>query len=98
MSDLGRLGKIHVPLGVFVSIISLPKLGVFCTDGELVDERSTENAKLIEGVFGFDLPLTTCRISVQMTEYASSSVPYRAAGMATAGDERKTVRNSRREL
>ena len=33
-----------------------------------------------------------------MTENASSSVPYRVAGMAPAGDDWKTFRDSRREL
>lgn len=69
MRDLGRLGKIYVPLGIFVSIISLPELELLCTDEELVHQRSAEKAKLIEDIFGFDLPLTTCRISVQMTVY-----------------------------
>ena len=48
MSDLRRLGKIHAPLGVFVLNISLRKLGVLCTDEELVDQYSTQKAKLIE--------------------------------------------------
>ena len=47
-NDLKRLRKTHVPRGSFVSIISLPELEILCTDEELVDQCSTEKAKLIE--------------------------------------------------
>lgn len=56
-----------------------------------------QQVKFIEWHLRFDLPLATCKILVQMTEYASSQVPYRIVGMGIAGNDWEIVRNSRGE-